>query len=328
MRNVRSLVCAAAALSVFAFCLPSRAEEESQVNALLVIPTAEMAFDHKFQDFLSRNGAMLLKSYPPSVFEGYIPQDLDKELGELYGVLVYRERVEDWSSFAKYGEKAVFAVNTWNKRFVADPPAAPLPVTLSVLKAGRNGAGMDLTWNEVMKAVSYRLQISTEEDFSSLNLGTELTRNTYRLYPAFWDDGVYYWRVSGIMTLNNGEIREGAFSAPGSFAVSKKDRPASQAKPAAPGLPAKARFAGKPLSWTPKKAKYFRLQLSNTKDFSAPLADVFTDTCTYKTSELPLKTGKAYFMRVRGADTFGPGEWSDISEVMVELRPARKKVRR
>lgn len=327
MGKARSLICAAAALVIFACGLPSRAEEE-QVNALLVVPTAELAFDHKFQDFLARNGAKLLQSYPPSVFEGFIPQELDKELGELYGVLVYRERVEDWSSFAKYGEKAVFAVNSWNKRFVEDPPAAPLPVSLSVLKGGRKGAAIDLNWNEVMKAVSYRLQISTEETFGALSLETGLARNTYRLYPAFWDDGVYYWRVSGVMLLNNGEIREGAFSAAGSFAVSRKDRPGTMPRPDAPVIPAKARFAGKPLSWNPGKAKFFRLQLSTTKDFSAPLADVFTDTCTYKAAELPMKNGKAYYMRVMGADTFGPGEWSDISEVTVEPRPARRKPRR
>jgi hypothetical protein len=328
MRNLRSSAYAAAVLAVLAFCLPAFAGEEAQVNALLVLPTAEMAFDHKFQDFLAKNGAKLLKSYPPSVFEGFIPQDLDKELGELYGVLVFRERVDDWSSFAKYGEKAVFAVNTWNKRFVADPPAAPLPVSLSVLKGGRKGAAIDLNWNEVMKAVSYRLQISTGESFGFLNLETELARNTYRLYPAFWDDGVYYWRVSGVMTLNNGEIREGAFSAPASFAVSKKERPAAQPRPAAPVMPAAARFTGRPLSWGPAKARYYRLQLSNTKDFSAPLADVFTDTCTYKASELPIKNGKAYYMRVRGADTYGPGEWSDTSEITVEPKPARKRARR
>lgn len=328
MRNVRSVIYTAAVLAVLPFCLPSFAGEEAQVNALLVVPTSEMAFDHKFQDFLAKNGAKLLKSYPPSVFEGYIPQDLDKELGELYGVLVYRERVDDWGSFAKYGEKAVFAVNSWNKRFVADPPEAPLPVSLSVLKGGRKGAAIDLNWNEVMKAVSYTLQISTEEAFRSLILETELARNTYRVYPAFWDDGVYYWRVSGTMTLNNGEMREGAFSAPGSFAVSKKGRPNAMVKPAAPVMPAKARFTGRALSWSMGKAKYFRLQLSDTKDFSAPLADVFTDTCTYKAAELPIKNGKAYYMRVMGADTFGPGEWSDILEITMEPRTARGKARR
>ena len=106
MKKLRSSVYAAVVMAVLAFCLPAFAEEEEQVNALLVIPTSEMSFDRKFQDFLAKNGAKLLKSYPPSVFEGYIPQDLDKELGELYGVMVYREKVDDWGSFAKYGEKA------------------------------------------------------------------------------------------------------------------------------------------------------------------------------------------------------------------------------
>ncbi len=327
MKKVTALVFTAAALAVLAFCPPTRAEDEAQVNALLVLPGPEMAFDKKFQDFLEKNGAKLLKSYPPSVFEGYVPQDLDKELGELYGVLIYRGRVDDWGSFAKYGEKAVFAANTWNKRFVEDPPAAPLVVSLSVLKGGRKGAAIDLNWNEVMKAVSYRLQISTEEAFDSLTLDTGLARNTYRLYPAFWNDGVYYWRVSGQLVLNNGETREGAFSEPGSFAVSRKARPASAGKPASPVLPARARISGRSISWG-GKAKFYRLQVSDSKDFSAPLAEVFTDTCTYKAADLPVKPGKAYYMRVMGADTFGPGEWSDISEVTLEPKQARRKVRR
>jgi len=82
-----------AALGAFFLCAPARAGEDGQANALLVVPSATMVFDKDFQDFLNKNGVKLLQSYPPSVFEGYIPQELDKQLGERYGVLVQSSEI-------------------------------------------------------------------------------------------------------------------------------------------------------------------------------------------------------------------------------------------
>ena len=302
----------------FAFCGPARSADDSPANALLVVPSEQTVFDKKFQDFLEKNGAKLLHSHPPSVFVGYIPRELDKRLKDIYGALVYRDRVDDWSSFARYGENAVFAVNAWNKRFVEDPPEAPLIVSSKVQQAGRGGDALMLTWNEVMKASSYRLQISTDEAFGTLALDTVLARNSYRLIPAFWKDGVYYWRVAGLLTLNTGEAKEGAFSESYSFAVSKPAR-AAGVKLGAPPLPGKNKFKGKPLSWaSPVSFKYYRLQLSETADFEAPLLDVFTDTCTYKLSGLPVKRDTPYYMRVMGSDGAAAGDWSGVSEIIVE----------
>jgi hypothetical protein len=301
----------------FFFCAPARAAD-TPANALLVVPSERTVFDKKFQDFLEKNGAKLLQSHPPSVFVGYIPQELDKQLKEKFGALVYRDKVDDWSSFARYGESAVFAVNAWNKRFVEDPPEAPLIVSSQVQQVGRKKDALKLTWNEVMKASSYRLQISPTEAFETVILDTIIARNNYRLIPAFWKDGVYYWRVAGLLTLNTGEEKEGAFSEVYSFAVSKPSR-AAGVKLAAPPLPAKNRFKGRPLSWaSPVSFKYYRLQLSETADFDVPLLDVFTDTCTYKLSGLPVKRDTPYYMRVQGSDGAAAGEWSGVSEVVIE----------
>ena len=323
----------AALFGLFVFCAPARAADGSRANALLVVPSDRTAFDKKFQNFLVANGAKLLHSHPPSVFIGYIPRELDKELKDKFGALVYRDRVDDWSSFARYGESAVFAVNAWNKRFVEDPPEAPLVVSTKVQRAGSKGDALRLTWNEVMKANAYRLQISPEQDFGVVILDTVLARNDYRLVPAFWKDGVYYWRVAGILTLNTGETKEGVFSGTYSFAVSKPAR-APGPKLGAPPLPAKSRFKGRPLSWaSPVAFKYYRMQLSESADFETPVLDVFTDTCTYKLSGLPIKRNTPYYMRVMGSDGAIPGEWSGVSEVVIEppgpiLRDSRRLRRR
>ncbi len=310
---------------------PAPAADTAPDNALLVVPSDRTAFDRKFQAFLYKRGAKLTRSFPPSVFIGYIPKDLDAELERVYGAEVYRDKVDDWSSFARYGENAVFAVNAWNKRFVEDPPAAPLVVSAKVQSAGRKSAGIRLTWNEVMRAAGYRLQISTDKAFGSLALETVTARNDYRILPAFWADGVYYWRVAGLLRLPDGGAREGDFSEPYSFAVSKPS-PAKGAGPARQKLPASVRVKGRPLAW-PGDAAYYRLQISETADFSAPLVDVFTDTCSYKLSGLPLKRGAPYYMRVMPSDGASAGDWSAPAELVVEnpppiARDVRRRTRR
>jgi hypothetical protein len=268
----------------------------------------------------------LLDSYPPSVFVGYIPAALDAELNEKYGALVYRDKVEDWSSFARYGERAVFAVNAWNKRFVEDPPAAPLVVSSKVRRAGRKGEALTLYWNEVMKAGSYRLQISDGASFDAPLVDALVTGNTYRIFPVFWKDGVYFWRVAGVLTLNNGVTRDGPFSQSYSFAISRPAVAAPQ-RPPAPALPGKGRFE-EALYWGPSGPfRYYRLQVSQSSDFAAPLADVFTDTCAFKVSGLPVLRDTPYYMRVMGADADSAGEWSPASEIVIGA-PAVKKARR
>ncbi|HBA59678.1 MAG TPA: hypothetical protein DCZ92_02415 [Elusimicrobia bacterium] len=310
--------CTPAAFCLFLLAAPLAAAEDP-VNALLLIPNSRTAFDPKFQDYLNKGGAKLLDSYPPSVFIGSIPEAMDKKLKDTYGATVYRGRVDDWSSFARYGEKAVLAVNLWNKRFLDDPPSAPLIVSSRIERTGRKGEGINLTWNEMMKAVSYRLQISRNEEFSLLELDTVLKQNSYRLFPAFLKDGVYYWHVSGLMTLNNGDVKETDFSKPDSFAISKPARPAHSAKPDTPALAPEAKFTGSAIRWQ-STGKYYRLQLSDTGDFTAPVADVFTDTCTYKISGLPVNPGTQYYMRVLPSDGWAAGDWSATS--LITLEPA------
>jgi len=294
------------------------AQKDTPANALLLLPSANTAFDVKFQTFLDSKGARLLQSFPPTAFIGYIPKTLDAELKRKYGALVYRDKAEDMSEFFRRGESAVFAVNAWNKRFVEDPPEAPLIVSSKVQRAGKKGEGINLSWNGMMKAVSYRLQISTDEAFSSVSLNTTLKRNSYKIFPAFWKDGVYYWRVSGIMTLNNGERKESGFSAVDSFAVSKPQHPVSASKPTAPALSSNVKFRRGQLRWDASSGRYYRLQLSETKDFSAPAADVFTDTCNYKTEGLDIKSGSPYYMRVMASDGWVSSGWSSVFRVLLK----------
>ena len=286
-------------------------KDDSQVNALLLVSSVQTAFDAKFQAYPAEKGVRILGSWPPHVFTGYVPEAADAGLKARYGVSVYREKISDWSVFSAYGEKAVFAVNAWNKRFLEDPPVAPLVVSLKVASE-KKGKVQVLSWNEVMKASTYRLQISRDGSFEKVFLETLLPENSYMILPAFWPDGVYYWRVSAVMRLNMGDTRESEFSDASSFAVSKAGKATVMKSP-------RKKVAVKPgkglLRWGPSYAPYYRLQLSENEDFSSPLLDVFTDTCSYKVSGLPLNEEASYHARVMPSDGLSAGHWSGASKI-------------
>ncbi len=296
------------------------AADSGEMNALMIVDSDSAAFNKDFQKYLADNGARIITAYPPHAFMGYVPAALDAALAKNYRTAVYRAKIEDMSVVAKYGENAFFAINVWNKHFVEDPPKAPLVISYKVQQV-KKGAAIVLSWNEVMKASEYRLQISPDTDFKTIMLDTVLRRNSYEVYPVFFPDGVYYWRVAGLLMLNNGERREGRFSDElYSFAVSKPASAAARAPLPAPTVAKTVTLKGrKPLIWEKMPAfKYYRVQVAGTNDFSDIIADDFTDKNIYKTAELPLEYGGAYYMRLMGSDGSAAGPWSEPCEVRLE----------
>lgn len=292
------------------------AQDGKELNALLIVDSDSAAFNRDFQKYLADNGARIIRAYPPHAFMGFVPAALDAALAKDYRAAVYRARIDDMSVAAKYGENAFFAVNAWNKYFVEDPPEAPLVISYKVQQAKKGGV-IVLSWNEVMKASGYKLQVSPDAAFKTIMLETVLSRNRCDVVPAFFPDGVYYWRVAGLLLLNNGQRREGRFSEElYSFAVSKPAAAAARAPLPAPVLPPASVFKGRQLSWAKNPAfKYYRLQVSPAPDFSEPLLDAFTDRETYKLSGFPLERDTTYYMRVMGSDGSTAGTWSGVSAI-------------
>ena len=133
--------------------------------------------------------------------------------------------------------------------------------------------------------------------------------------------------MAPLVRLNTGEVSEQPFSAAYTFAVSNA-APAGPRKNPAPPIGARLGIRKGVLAWpNPSDLKYYRLQLSDRESFEAPLADVFTDTCSYRMSGLPLESGRLYYMRVMGSDGKSPGDWSPPAQVASELAPAAKKRR-
>ncbi len=270
----------------------SHAQQYSE--ALLIVKKSEKAYSKDFSSFLERNSVRITQAWPPSAYFAYLPPEKDKILIQA-GILVYRGKIDDWTSLGDYGEKAVLAANLWNKRFVQDPPKAPLAVSLSVKKVRKDIQALE--WNEVMKACGYKLQVSRDKDFSGVYFETLLSANSYIVLPAFWPDGVYYWRVAALLCLNSGENRESSFSDISSFAsafISKNVKTYKRKK-------LKLDFSGGVLNFQSEKFPFYRVKIFE-KD-KTPLIDVVIDTNTYDTSDL-LEKGKKYLVEIEAGDGF------------------------
>ena len=306
--------------TIFAFLIfslisfgPSPLFADKEVEALLLIPDEDTVASARFSDELEKGGARILEIYSPNIFRGYIPAEMESSLKKKYGAKIYRERVGYMEDFAQYGDKGMLAAAKWNKHLQEEPDDAPLIINMTVQKAGHKGRYLKLCWNHVPDALAYRIQTSHSSDFSKISFNAVVKKNCYSITPMFWPDGVHYWRVApSFKTVRKDVFSDGAFSEPSTFAVSKKVKQAADKKLPAPVLPENG-TAGRRLEWGPGAQPYYRLQVSEVNDFNMPLADVFTDTCSYRTSELQLKKGGKYYYRVMYSDGNAVSAWSEPS---------------
>lgn len=297
--------------------IPARSGSETGMNALLVINSRTEAFDKDFQRYLADNGARIIRAFPPHAFIGCVPEALDKPLADRYGARVYRSKIDDLTPLARYGGEVFRAVNEWNKHLQEDPQEAPLVISHKVLQA-KKGAAIVLSWNSVMKAAEYRLEIARDAGFGEIVVKTSPAANRYELYPAFFEDGVYYWRVAGLLTLNSGATVRSRFSETFSLPVSKT-APGAAAVPA-PRLPKSIVVkGGRPIAWMKDPAfKYYRVQLAETKEFTDLLVDDFTDRNSYAAAGPGLAYGADYYLRLKGASETASGPWSAPCRVRIE----------
>ena len=92
------------------------------------------------------------------------------------------------------GEEKEFHV-TMNCREECENPSPP-----SLISPSKNSSPDQpvlFSWESVNEATSYRIQVSTNSQFSSLLINTTVSRTTYQSSQSF-SPGTYYWRVKAI----------------------------------------------------------------------------------------------------------------------------------
>lgn len=192
-----------------------------------------------------------------------------------------------------------------------NPPVAP-----SLVSPGNNTTDVDtaltLTWDAVSEANSYRVQISTDQNFGTTTIDTMVSANSFEADSLDFSTQ-YYWRVAGI---NDGG--QGTWSSIQNFTTfSGLPGDVSLVNPAnnATGLDTLVTF-----SWNSADlAGEYQLQVSSTSDFSTSQIDsVLSDTSL----ALSFDYGTQYFWRVKAINGQGSSlNWSTERSFTTIVRP-------
>jgi hypothetical protein len=162
--------------------------------------------------------------------------------------------------------------------------------------------GVNFSWGAVNGALTYRLQISEQADFSAFVLNMGGIAGTSTIVNGLLHNKTYYWRANA-QNVNDGE---GPVSDSRTF----------QTKVAAPTLLTPTNnetnvILDGQMTWTTVTgADSYQVQVSLVNDFTSTVISATNATTTYNYSGL--ENNKQHYWRVRGIKNGGFGDWSSV----------------
>jgi hypothetical protein len=223
----------------------------------------------------------------------YTVNDLDHES-------TYYWRVRGVTSGGTLGDWS----GTWSFVTIIEAPEAPL------LLSPENGAidvatDIDLAWNAAERASTYRVQVSTNLDFTNIiHEGIDVS-DTSETVSGLEHETQYYWRVRA---ENIGGISN--WSSVWSFTTVSTIPPAPTLSSPADSVTDQPTTIT--LSWNSTlMADYYQLQIATVPDFSSTFADV-TNIFDTQHQVNGLDNDRTYYWRVRGINEIGAGDWSEV----------------
>lgn len=200
---------------------------------------------------------------------------------------------------------------------IAPPP--PPTLVSPINSAIHQSISPIFVWREGSTAVSYRLQISSDTNFTSLIFNdSTITDTTESLSIALSNNTKHFWRVNA---TNTGGA--GSYSTIWSFKTIVDT-------PSTPTLVSPVNSAtNQPISplfvWrNDSTADTYQLQISSDTNFTSFILDDSTITDTTETLSITLSNDTKYFWRVRANNYTGYGNWSDIFEFTVTKEIKRR----
>ena len=196
----------------------------------------------------------------------------------------------------------------WNFTTVISPVAVAVPVLLSPTNAATEvTTPTNLSWNTAEGAETYSVQVSANSNFSNPIFNQTGIVGTSVVVNSLAEGTTYFWRVRGV---NNSGQSDWSLvwsfttvTAPVAVSVPVLNSPSNTA----------TGVATQPtLSWnTASGAETYSVQVSANSNFSNP---VFNQTGVLGTSVLvnSLVEGTTYYWRVRGVNTTGQSDWSQV----------------
>jgi hypothetical protein len=199
-----------------------------------------------------------------------------------------------------------------------DAPSAPVMLS-PANKATGIAIPPTLSWNASATAASYRVQVSTDSNFSTLILNDSSVTTTSRAVTGLSNGVVYYWRVNA---KNSGGTS--AYFATWSFTIVSVPPTPTLLSPAnnATNVPIPAT-----LTWNASSgATSYRLQVSTDSLFSSTLLNDSTLTTTSKSVSNLVDNGTRYYWRVNaknagGTSVYSP-TWHFNTYIFVSILPS------
>lgn len=203
------------------------------------------------------------------------------------------------------GNSAFSTIWSFKTRISLDPPVAPTLISPSDKETGL-ATTLKLTWAIISEADNYAIEISTNQDFSSIiSSNFALTDNEFTV-SGLQEETQYFWRVRA---SNSAGVSE--WSPVWSFTTKEKTNP-----PSAPILLGPANesigLVGKTVfSWTKSEgAEVYGIQISKDASFTMIQFDLSSiQIQTFETSSLD--KGATYYWRVFAGNEAGRSEFSE-----------------
>ena len=181
--------------------------------------------------------------------------------------------------------------------------AAPL-LALPANAATNVASPVSISWNPVSGATSCRIQVATDQHFSSVVEDTTVSSSDAITLAGLQPGTTYYWWVCA---------HEGAATSQWSSTWSF----ATLAPPAPPQLVSPVNGStSKPLtdtlSWSASQnATHYQIELSTSSSFSSMIIDDSTVTSTSRATGA-LSAGTTYYWRAQAINTAGQSGWSSV----------------
>jgi len=185
------------------------------------------------------------------------------------------------------------------------------PVAPSLISPNDGATGISpsptLDWESSSGAETYRVQITTSSDFSSLAVDNSGLTSTQYSASGLSNGTTYYWRVNASNSAGSSN-----------WSASRKFSTESSSSTTAPSAPtlntpddgATGVSTSPSLDWNSStNADTYRLQLATTSDFSSLVTDSSGLTSTqYSASEL--SNGTTYYWKINASNSAGSSNWS------------------
>lgn len=162
-----------------------------------------------------------------------------------------------------------------------------------------------MMWQAVAGAAEYRIQVATDFNFEDVIIDQVVTGTSYDIQQNLEYSTLYFWRVQAMSAGGNSKFSSKyrfttTNSPPDAIALTQPDDNAENMRP------------GFSFVWqASSRADEYQIQVADNPDFSSPEIDATVSVPRYlNTSVLDFST--MYYWRVRGLNSAGPGDWSEV----------------